>query len=274
MTAMLNGLAQQHSFLYESDLGQVSKAGFYQVSLHPSIISGCRDDMGDIRILNSHGKQVPYILKKPGGVNRKEYYLLPEPVISVHDSLGHTYIDITLKEGYLVDVLELTIRAPKFYRRKISVRKQTGHDRSFLSSHTIRSGQETRIPLGFKAKALNLAIENDDNPSLDVQSVQLWQLNQYLLAYLEPGTNYHLAFGDSIVAAPRYDLEFFKDSIGKLTGKVLPGPVVKMARAAPVKEKVEKKENDLLLWIIISAVLLLMLGLTFRMTREMNKRGT
>jgi hypothetical protein len=273
MAVLFNGYAQQH--LYESDLGQVSKPGFYQVSLHPSIISRCRQDLGDIRIFDRQARQVPYILKKPAGVNRKEYYLLASPDVSIRDSLSETYIHITLKEESLVDELELTIRAPKFYRRKISVRKLSGHHLSYLSSLTIRSGQQTRIPLGFNVKELIVAIENDDNPPLDIQSVQLWQLNQYLLAYLEPGMHYHLAFGDSITSAPRYDLEFFKDSIGKLSGRVLPGPVVKMARAAPVKEQqVVKKENGLLLWIIISAVLLLLLGVTFRLTREMKNRGT
>ena len=82
------------------------------------------------------------------------------------------------------------------------------------SSFTISSDKETVVPVKLKTKKLLFKVSNNDNQPLQANAIDAFQLNKYLLAYLEKNVALtRLVFSDSAATVPSYDLESFKDSI-------------------------------------------------------------
>ncbi len=197
---------------------------------------------------------------------------IPQPTITQKDSSDKlSYITLVFNDSYLVNKLQLNVRGPKFFKRHISI----DNDKSFnysLNDNVLSSDVDASYTVNIKAKKIILIIENQDNPPVALQSVKAYQLNKYLLAYLEPAIKYELVFGDSTANAPKYDLEFFKDSLNNTVSEVRTGPINKIDAIKNISEQAGNK-SMLTLWIIIVAVLALLLILTFRMTKEVAKKN-
>ncbi len=102
----------QSSFGYKSALDTVVSGGFYRIPLSPSIISKCKNDLHDIRILDHAGRQVPYVLRS-GRPAFEEKYFIELPILSVKkeaDKQTHILIqNISQKEvGELLLVIKNT----------------------------------------------------------------------------------------------------------------------------------------------------------------------
>lgn len=197
---------------------------------------------------------------------------IPDPTIIQKDSSDKlSYISLILNESYLVNKLQLHVQGPKFFRRQITIHTDETFNYS-LYNYVLSSGVNASYNINIKAKKILLIIDNQDNPPVILQSVKAYQLNKYLLAYLEPAIKYELVFGDSTANAPKYDLEFFKDSLNNTASEVLIGPINKIDVEKNILKKAGNK-SMLILWIIIVAVLTLLLILTFRMTKEVAKNN-
>ncbi|MEO5999642.1 MAG: hypothetical protein ABIN89_22795 [Chitinophagaceae bacterium] len=382
----------QSTFQYESSINNVKLPGFYKILLKPAILSKCKNELNDIRILDDKSKQVPYILKsdqpefqgknfielpilavkkeadkqthiviqnqlhktinellliiknadaertvaisgsddqkqwfvirenitlsnlyvqeqdrfiqslsfpnssynffeivingkdllpvnivKVGvyeGLNRVGSYLdIPDPVILQTDSSNKiSYVHLEFNDRYILNKLKLEILGPKFFRRRMSMQETNGRIGTNIGAYTISSDVDPSYTINSKAKKLLLEIENEDSPPLKIRSAKAYQLNKYLLTYLEPDIKYKLAFGDSTTGAPRYDLEFFKDSIHNAATEINIGSIIKINYEKP-DSKQNKGKNMLVLWIIIIAVLALLLMLTLRMTKEVSGKN-
>jgi hypothetical protein len=197
---------------------------------------------------------------------------IPDPTIIQKDSSDKlSYISLTFNESYLVNKLQLHVQGPKFFRRHITIHMDEAFNYS-LNDYILSSGVDASYNINIKAKKILLIIDNQDNPPITLQSVKAYQLNKYLLAYLEPAIKYELVFGDSTVSAPKYDLEFFKDSLNNTVSEVRSGPINKIDAIKNISKQAGNK-SMLTLWIIIVAVLALLLILTFRMTKEVAKKN-
>ena len=207
------------------------------------------------------------------GLNRPGSYLdIPDPVIFQTDSSNKiSYVHIEFNDNYLVNKLKLDIRGPKFFRRRMSIAEEKSRKVVTTGDYTISSDIDPGYTINSKAKKLLLEIENQDSPPLRIQSAKAYQLNKYLLTYLEPDIKYKLAFGDLTVEAPRYDLQFFKDSIHNTAAEINIGPIIKINYEKSATKESSSK-NMLVLWIIIIAVLALLLILTLRITKEVSSK--
>ncbi|HSC39632.1 MAG TPA: hypothetical protein VLD19_17225, partial [Chitinophagaceae bacterium] len=110
-----------------------------------------------------------------------------------------------------------------------------------------------------------------DNPPLRFAAVAPFQLNRYLLAYLEKGKAYTLRFGDSTAQTPVYDLQYFKDSIGSA---VMPLAYGKPERNKPEAPAPAPPGNRWLIWVALGAACIVLLLLTAKMLGAINKRNT
>lgn len=199
-----------------------------------------------------------------------KYVEVPSPILVQKDSTNNTsYITLRFNDEYQIDKLEATIKGVKYYRRNMAILKSTGYSALEIANHTLRSDKAASYLVTAKAKELIFAISNEDNPVLKITSVKAYQLNKYLLTYLEPGINYQLMFGNPTATLPRYDLEFLKDSVKNNASEMATGPVLKNDAAVA---DTQSKKNTVVLWIIIGLVLILLLALTLRMTKEMGNR--
>jgi hypothetical protein len=66
------GIKAQHRFKYQAALDTIQATEFYKIDLPPRVIAKCKEGLGDIRILDENGTQVPYIIKDDLPVFKKE----------------------------------------------------------------------------------------------------------------------------------------------------------------------------------------------------------
>lgn len=201
-----------------------------------------------------------------------KYLEVPSPIVKQKDSSNQTsYIHVQFNDTYLVNKLELSVQGAKFFRRELRIHEPVMNAATQVQSYSISSAAPASFSLNIKARALVLEIENGDNPPLKIGAVKAYQVNKSLLAYLDPAIKYELLFGDPFAKAPNYDLRFFRDSITSNAADIGMGPVAKIDLAKKI-DKPANKNNPLLLWIVIAAVLALLLTLTLQMTKEMKKK--
>ena len=199
-----------------------------------------------------------------------KYFTVPLSSLSQNDSADHyTYLHIRFAGAYMIDKMMVRIKKPALYKRSVEV--YTGTDRYNPVVQAELTPNSNTLFLPAKTSELMLKIYNGDNPPLVFDSVKAYQANRRLVAQLEKDKQYFLLTGNESAGRPDYDLQFFTDSIGPRLTELSAGPVVKVAVASPAKQT-GFRYNKLILWVIIGAVLLILLVLTFRMSKEISNK--
>lgn len=178
-----------------------------------------------------------------------------------------THVTITLDTSRLIDKLEFSVSGQPFYLRqatlyetstRLNKKKKQEPYQHYVQQIQLTSTHATTIRLdGGKFQNLLLVIENNDNPSLTIDSVAAFQLNRYATAWLKKGVNYKMKMGSADMNAPVYDLGFFRDSIPNSP------TVIQASKISPVMENKEIKsksffENKQIIWAAIILVALVL----------------
>jgi hypothetical protein len=202
-----------------------------------------------------------------------KFMINPSPVLNQKDSGKYSYIYTRFKNAYRTDELEIRLSGARYFQRSCTiVEKQRGLEVA-RQNVVLRSDNANRFTTYFKSSELELIIENEDNPPLRVDSIRSFQLNQYLFAYLDSAKTYQLGFGDSLLKAPVYDINYFKDSL--INNVIVAGTGEIKSNNISSPEVGHKKSvfGETQLWLVIGAVLLFLLYLTVRMAKEVNKKN-
>lgn len=187
------------------------------------------------------------------------------------DSGKTTLVTISFDDNYLVNKIVVSVKSPKFYNRNVSIYDGSKPPDELLATESLRSGDAGAMLIDIKTNKLVLEIDNEDNPPLNVDKVQLFQADRTMLAYLEAGRRYQLLTGDNKAATPNYDLKFFTDSAKNHALRITHDPVVKNELyAAPATD--HANERTIIIWAAILVALLLLSLLTWKMVGEVNKR--
>ncbi|MEP7259298.1 MAG: hypothetical protein ABI687_12940, partial [Flavitalea sp.] len=192
------------------------------------------------------------------------YQALPDPRINMFTRSNTSYGDIFFKDNYQVDQLKLEIAGPRFFKRTIHFFSGDSASAELLESFPVSSQQPVILPLHFKGNRLHFRIDNQDNPPLEIKSIHGFQLNKCIVAYLEAGRHYEFFYGDSTLKAPRYDLTFFADSIGKAIKTLSISEIQNIKQPADQTEYKQKK-HSVLLWAAIGIALIILLFATWKM---------
>ncbi len=208
------------------------------------------------------------------------YASVPSLIFSVADSVKQkqTVLSMKFDTARVVDKLELSITGQTYYQRLATLyHRETRKNRKgktetynrFIQSVELTSTHSATIILdGEKVEHLILVVENNDNPPLQFNSVEAWQLNRYLTAFLENDKEYWLKFGDDEMDRPVYDLTFFKDSIPSQPTVLKIG----MIKQTGPKTKNPKPSNfftsNLFIWSAIIGVAIVLSFMTYRMIQE------
>lgn len=195
-----------------------------------------------------------------------KYVALPAPAIYQKDSVNKSYIRLTFNEEYVIEKVILNVEGPKYFNRQVLVSEEYFSNQN---AYHLRPDATTISSVDIKTKELNLVIYNEDNPALQIKSAKAYQLNTYLLTWLEPGNTYTLLFGDAAARAPRYDLQFFKDSIQNNFKEIAIGPITTNPLVSTTKQP--ENHQKTLLWLILAAVGTLLLFFTWRMAKEIKQ---
>jgi hypothetical protein len=216
------------------------------------------------------------------GVFKSKVLVNPSPIISQKDSNKISYIKITQQHPYHFDGFNIKVSGVKYYSRNADIFIPTNPNHSFsnpgklLQSFTIsnNSNLNFHLPLlSINDSIFYLLVHNEDNLPLKINEVST-TINEHILkTYLEAGNSYRLIMGNGKAVEPIYDfakLSFsFRDTATFLT--------IKNISAFPLQEKTEvKKEtnNKWIIWTALLAGLFILLLLTKKMIKEVDKKTT
>lgn len=202
---------------------------------------------------------------------------LMSPKLYRCDSLEtkQTYIKVNFKETPYLDQLIFKVDKPEYFNRsaKICLKKEDKKGRIYfetIDDITLNSNSDlTSYQYDFPYTAFYIIINNEDNPPLENIQIEAYQLNRYLMAYLESGNNYQLVFeNDKIAGKPNYDINFFKDKIGK----DIPILTTENIKSIPFQTKKVVTTSTIWIWIVICLVALLLGYFSYQMISEMEKK--
>lgn len=283
----LAGKAQ--SFKWQAKLEKVPASGFYNIALTPELVSKTEDPgLADIRIFEKN-KEIAWLLRKGtdstdtcGTLNLKHYSSLAPAALKAKEDKAskQSVIAIHFDKNYQVDKLRLTVEGFRFYRREAWIaepnpgfnKKRNRDPYNRIMNFVILSGKPTIIDLPGENRyeQLYLIIENEDNAALTVKKVEAFQQNMHLTAYLEKDKTYTLKTGQLNLSFPRYDLDYFNDSIGKQL------PLIKVGNFSSSKAEVKPGKafftSKTWIWTALTILIVFIGYLSFKMIIDMQRK--
>jgi len=221
---------------------------------------------------------LPFNIVKAGTSNEDllygKYVIISGHAITQHDSSNKkTYINLKFDNKYQINKLVVDVEGPKYFRRRLAILENSKTNYNLLLDDYLRSGSINSFVIDAKNNELLLIIENEDNIPLKVKAVKAFQLNTYLLTYLQAGKKYFLYFGDSTIEAPKYDLAFFSDSIGSKPAEIFISSFERNKILKTANKSSPLKNNQLLLWGTVLVSLFILSFFTFKIIKEINMKS-
>lgn len=156
-----------------------------------------------------------------------------------------TLHQIVLNQPQSIEKIVIKVKEPTLFNREIriytletkKVNNATTTHQEVLARFTLssKSTNEFDVVTG-KINELYIEIANGDNPSLEIESIQLYQKPLFLIAELNPNEEYLVVTGDEKLSTPSYDLAHFENEIKNVAGEI------KMTKAE--QETIEKKVSE------------------------------
>ncbi len=178
-----------------------------------------------------------------------------------------SYITINNPDRFHIDHMMLKIRGPKFFKRPLDISSPG----QLLGNFLIASDSISQFALPMcNDSVFFVRIYNEDNPPLNIDSIFTFQSEEKIIAYFEPGKNYHLQLTNSGASAPRYDLDNFKDKIPPDV------PELKLAAFSPMAAPAIQKSKDIFtqvwIWPVMVTVLLVLILFTVRLVKDLRNK--
>ena len=220
---------------------------------------------------------LPFNIVKAGIYNEDvtygKYVKIPGPDIFQKDSSNKkSYILLNFDDTYQINKLDLELEGARYFKRKLSILERNKTNYDLLLNSYLGSDSSNSFIINSKNNQLQIIIDNEDNIPLKVKAANAFQLNTSLLTYLKSGEKYFLNFGDSTIQAPKYDLQFFSDSIEKNPLELAVNGIEKNRIVNNISNSYSSKNNHFLLWIIMALIFFILCFFTFKMMREVNKK--
>jgi hypothetical protein len=197
--------------------------------------------------------------------------------ISISQKGKTTRIDVNLKGRFPTTYLKVNIRDDYDFYRPISVsyvidsaKTEKGWKYSYQNLFTGTLTSLEKKGFSFKNTMLGkvrISIQNYDNPSLKIESVDLKGYSYELIGRFTEPAKYYLAYGNPSSYAPKYDLqqtgfELLENSTSLALGKAENIDKPTTAKQAPLFE------NKWWLWGIMGLIILVLGGATVKMMKE------
>jgi hypothetical protein len=207
------------------------------------------------------------------------YTQLPQPQLSVTEDRSNkkSIVKIVFNTVMLIDKLEFEIKAPALFNRSAVIQHPVAFitkkgkevtQNEYVQSVQLISTQQSSFHLpSVVSKELIVEISNEDNPPLQIASVRAYQLNRYLITWLEKQKVYEIRIGKADMTAPSYDIGYFKDSVPNDAPTLGPGKVT-VVQPKPTSSKSNWFSDKRFIWaaiVVVAAVLGLM---SYQMVKE------
>jgi len=189
----------------------VGDAGLVRVGLTPGVLVEARPDLGDLRVLDPDGRQIPYLLRRRGGEHPLE-----ELTFERREEGSRSFLSVTLPtEGLPLSSVTLSTDAPLFSRR-VTVFRTVGAELDPVRTYDwVGSDRPSQVTLQLHqtfTDQLVVAIDNGDDPPLPVSAIKAaWPAWEVVTTVPEAGAR--LVYGDHSASRPHYDLALLKDEV-------------------------------------------------------------
>jgi hypothetical protein len=215
---------QSDAFRLQRALRVEGSPDIYAVTLSPVDLGLLRPDLGDVRIVDSQDRQVPYVLSADEGEARAELLQAADPSPPPRRSrwrLRFAADEAPQPLALPLLAVELSIR-DSFYRRDFRLLQaaegEPGAPRLLYAGTLQRQGEEPTAPHslplhGDRVRELILEIDDQDNPPLTLVHARGVLRAPRLAFKLAPGEGYRLLLGNPEVAPPQYDIETLRQAV-------------------------------------------------------------
>ena len=191
-----------------------------------------------------------------------------------------TLHQVVLNQPQRIEKIKIKVKQPTLFNREVSVytletkkiNKATTTNQETIAQFTLSSkGSDEFDLVSDKAYELYIEIANEDNPPLDIESIQLFQKPLFLIAELDPKEVYTVVTGDDKLFTPSYDLTHFENEIKNTAG------VIKMTNAKPETTNLNNTkplsflEQSWFLWMCILLAGIALLYFSVSLVKEIKK---
>ncbi|PLX06521.1 MAG: hypothetical protein C0594_06680, partial [Marinilabiliales bacterium] len=204
-------------------------------------------EMGDYMRINDFTFQ-----QKDSIENKTSYIHIYFDTTRVVDKVGFSFSGADMYHRKA----DIFIPRTEFYKKKKEVRLVP------LKSFYISSYSGNTCNLNsVRSNELILAVQNNDDKPLVLDSVKLFCLKRILTADLNKDRGYALYFGNSKVIKPQYDLIHFRDSITKPLETIVPLEAFRYVD----KQTEESNSTMLIIWLALGFIGVLLLFMSSKM---------
>ncbi len=201
--------------------------------------------------------------------------------ISENKAVKQTEIDVELEWPVPVSLIKIKVDNTFDYYRPVtvkylsdSVKTEQGWISNYrtITSDILHSLGKNELSMNSQTvQKLKLLVHNQDNRPLSINSIQVQGfIHELKIRFDEPAT-YYLTYGNNKATYPNYDINRFTSNIPETITAVQLG-IEQSIKKAKVKSTEALFENQILLWIIISVLVLLLgwfsIGMIMRKTGE------
>jgi hypothetical protein len=237
------------------------------------IVNGNKDPF-DVNGITSNA-----IIKDPSIVQSK-VIVNPASTIVQKDSGKISYIKVTQLHPFHFDGISLKISGVKYYVRKLEVFSSAEAKHSFsnpgrlIETFTIsnNSNLSFRLPI-INDSVFYLLVHNEDNLPLKINEITTTINEHFIKAYLERGDNYRLVMGNENATLPNYDITKLNITINDTVIFIQPKNIIPFPQQEISKNK-KTTNNKWIIWTALIAGLLILLLLTKKMIKEVDKKTT
>lgn len=178
--------------------------GLVRVALTDDVLADARPDLSDLRVLDGEDHQIPYLLRRQGGV--KTWGEVP---FERRERGSQSILEVALPhDNTQVSTVSLQTSAPVF-SRQVTLSRPRGAVLEPLRSYawTGRDRPE-RLTLDVRKRigdTLVVAIDNGDDPPLPIEGIEITWPAWEVVAWV-PADGARLVYGDPGLERPDYDL--------------------------------------------------------------------
>mgnify|MGYP001643988213 FL=1 len=244
-------IIQLFSSQYFKTIKITGKSAYKQFFLTEDIYENSKNNLGDIRIIDKNGKEVPYAIEtlKNQDKNNVKVNLGYE----VEKNGKSTILKIKSK---FLPLKSIVLDVDDEFQREYSV----GDGNNFYSEGIIsKVGKKKNLTINLenvpKLKEIIIEIKNKDNFPLKIKKVTGNYVPDRVVFKVTERENYKITFGNENLEKPEYDIVEFVDSI-KERDEVLVGKLEKIN----VKSVSKPKDYTVYYNIFIGSVVVILIG--------------
>ena len=269
----LAGGAIQGVFLYERTLparGLDTPPGAIEaLRLDAAALAHTRRDLGDVRVADGDGRQVPYLLERLGEPLPVELGTpAPLPADGARPTVSRYRLALPyaqLPPGTLVVETEARV-----FRRDVRIMATHDGHPYVVTSATWAHGEPERAapPLSMALPSLSekdlvLEIDEGDNQALRLGAMRLLLPSQRIRFPRTSDGPLRLLYGDTALTAPRYDLALLAPRLVGVPTVEIDAGAEEPTRAAAVADR-----PRIIFWASLVLAVIVLLGLMARLMRD------